>query len=117
MPHVVLEFSNNISEKKHLPELLKQCQQILVPHLPTQLASCKSRTIEYNCFLVGDGHPKNAFVHLSIKILAGRTEETLYKIGSFLMTLLKEYFAESLKNLNLGLSVEIGELEKTYFKN
>lgn len=115
MPHLTLEFSANILEKNDMVGLLKQCHLLLARDLPTALPHCKSRAIENNLYCVGDGQPNNAFIHVSIKIMPGRSEETLKKAGDHLMEALKTHFAESLKKLNLQITLEFSELQ-TYFK-
>lgn len=116
MPHLVLEYSDNVIEKNNFSQLFQQCHQILADMLPTDLMNCKSRAIECPVYYVADGKPDNAFVHLSLKIMAGRTDETLRKLGDQLMETVMEHFAESLKKKRLQISLEISSLDKNYFK-
>lgn len=116
MPHLVLEFSSNIIEKNNIQSLFKNCHSILEMMLPTNLISCKSRSIECNIFYIGDGQPKNAFVHLTLKVMPGRSPDTLKTLGDAIMNLLRSHFTESLKHLNLQITLEIIKLQKTYFK-
>ncbi len=116
MPQLTLEFSANILEKNNMTSLFKQCHALLAHALPTELASCKSRAIESSFYCVGDGQPNHAFVHVSLKVMPGRSVETLKNVGDKMMKILKDNFSESLKKLHLQLTVEISELQKTYFK-
>ena len=116
MPHLVLEYSANISEKSNFKALFAKCHQLLVEQLPTELASCKSRAIQQSDFYLGDGNTHNAFVHLQIKVLPGRTTEKLHNIGNNILPLLKDHFAHSLQTLNLQISLEIQDLSANYFK-
>lgn len=116
MPQLILEYSANVFEKNNSPELFKKLHLLLTEMLPTQLASCKSRAIEYNTYCVGDGNVDNAFVHINLKVLSGRSVDTLQNTGNKIIEILKNHFSESMQKLNLQMSVEISELAKTYFK-
>lgn len=115
MPQLILEYSSNIFEKKDLHSLLKKINAFLCEHLPTELFSCKSRTLESNTFVIGDGNENNALVHVHLKVMPGRTDKKLNDIGNAILVILKEYFSESAQRLNLQITLEIKELEK-YFK-
>jgi len=116
MPQLILEFSSNVIEKNNVLSLFKNCHSLLATMLPTDLDSCKSRSIECATYCVGNGNINNAFAHLSLKVMPGRRPDTLKKTGDSMMDLLKSYFTESLKKLNLQITLEIIELEKNYFK-
>lgn len=116
MPQLMLEFSSNIKEKNNLQNLLRDCHSILETTLPTTLQSCKSRAVERDCYCVGDGKTENAFVHVTLKVMPGRSQEILQAVGESVINLLREYFRASLKELNLQITVEILELDRNYFK-
>jgi 5-carboxymethyl-2-hydroxymuconate isomerase len=116
MPQLLLEMSSNVKEQENINHLLQACHAILADRLPTDLASCKSRAIIYDTYCVGDGNSNNALVNLTIKILTGRTQETLTSIGNSIMAILKNYFIKSLQELNLQITIEISELPQTYLK-
>ena len=116
MPQLILEYSSNVIEKNNLNNLFQECHSLLEKMLPTDISSCKSRSIERQNYYVGNGEPNNAFVHISLKIMPGRTPDTLKDIGDNIMAILKRYFEKSFENLNLQVTLEIMELQKTYFK-
>jgi 5-carboxymethyl-2-hydroxymuconate isomerase len=116
MPQLILEYSANIIEKASLFKLLNQINTYLSDHLPTELLSCKSRAYECNTFCIGDGDANNAFVHINLKVMSGREEATLNEVGSGIMHLLKDYLIESAIQHRLQITLEIEELQKTYFK-
>lgn len=116
MPQLILEHSSNIIEKNKLIDLLKTINQFMSDSLPTQLSSCKSRAAERNVYCVGDGDQNQAFVHINLKVKSGRKPEKLNDVGNQLMNILKQYFHESAQQLKLQISLEIEELQKTYFE-
>lgn len=116
MPQLILEYSSNILEKDNLFDILKNLNCYLSEKLPTELVSCKSRSIEHRMFCVGDGNKRNAFVHINLKVMPGRNLEKLNNVGNGMMDILKQYFHQSAKQLNLQITLEIDELQTTYFK-
>ena len=116
MPQLILEYSSNIIEKNNLINLLKNINKFLSESLPTELSSCKSRSVECGVYCIGDGSPRNAFVHVTLKIMPGRNLNKLTDVCNGVMNILKEYFHESAQKLNLQITLEIDELQKTYFK-
>ncbi len=115
MPHLILEYSSNVLEKNTFPKLFEKCHILLAEKLPTERKSCVSRAIECNQYCVGEGQPNGAFIHVSLKVKAGRTFEVLQKTSDALLAAIKAHCSESFKQLNLKVSLEIRELEKTYF--
>ncbi|MGB4191529.1 MAG: hypothetical protein WBJ81_03160 [Rickettsiales bacterium] len=116
MPQITFELSDNILEKDITKSLLV-IHHILVDNLPTKLSACKSRILRHQHFLVGDGSPKNAFIHVAVEVLKGRTKQTLELCGQKILTMLQKDFALSNSELNLKLSVSIKELPDIYLRN
>jgi 5-carboxymethyl-2-hydroxymuconate isomerase len=115
MPHLILEFSENVIEKDSVKILLKNCNQLLTKLLPTNIAGCKSRAVEHHNYWIAEGEKENAFVHINLRVLKGRTEDTLQNLGSELIKLLENHFSKSLQSLNLQITIEISEFQN-YFK-
>jgi 5-carboxymethyl-2-hydroxymuconate isomerase len=117
MPHLILEYSDNVIEKNNFTDLFAQCHDFLAANLPTEIASCKSRAIGYSDYYVSGGQAKNAFVHVTLKILSGRSVAVLNKVGHQLLDMLNSYFVESHQHLQLQISLEIADLSDAYFKS
>lgn len=117
MPHLILELSDNIKISKQLNQLFAKLHHVLAEKLPTQLSSCRSRCIIHPLFFIGDQNEKNAFVHLTLKILPGRDDAKKKSIGKELFDLLDDFFRAGQNQLNITLSVEILDLDNHYFKS
>jgi len=116
MPQLILEYSDNIIETGQFSHLLQKCHKSLVEILPTDLASCKSRIIECKSYVIGDGQANNAFIHVSLKVMPGRPQNILQSIGQEILEIMSNHFNESLCKLNLQITLEVSELQSTYFK-
>ena len=91
MPHLILEHSANLLEKKTWPALFEKCHTLFAETLPTERKSCVSRAIEYDQYYVGEGKPNGAFVHVTLKVKAGRTPEVLKRTGEAVLAAVKEH--------------------------
>lgn len=115
MPQITLELSNNVLENE-FTDLLLSIHHILTKHLPTELRSCKSRVIRHQDYLIADGNANNAFVHLSINIMKGRTVELKNAVAAMLMETLQKTFASSFSQLDLQMTIAIADLPDVYSK-
>ncbi len=115
MPQIILECSQNVIEHSFSTVLL-QIHTILTEMLPTQMASCKSRVIRYDDYLISDGAGKNAFVHLSIGVLPGRSVDLLNAVASIILDKMKTALYQSLTELDLQITVAIQDLPPVYHK-
>ncbi len=115
MPHITLEYSNNVLEK-NINKMLIEMHELLSVQLPTQLKNCKSRIVRCDNYLIGDTNNNNAFVHLSILVLKGRSVELKNAIAAKLIQMLKEHFVESANHLDLQISVAIDDLPEVFQK-
>ena len=116
MPHLTLEYSSNLIERHNLTTLFKKCHETLALNLPTDINGCKSRAIECSDFYIGHGEKNNAFLHVKIEVMPGRSVLELQKTQEEIAKLLKHHFAVSLQNLNLQITIALDELPLRYTK-
>ena len=117
MPNIVLEYSSNVSEAIDFTDLFSSIHQVVHEVGSINLDNCKSRVVEIETFHIGDGHPSNAFVQLSVAFLAGRSNETKQQIGNECLAQLKQFYEKSMARLDLQITVEIADIQReNYFK-
>ena len=117
MPHIILEYTDNISIKKDFNQLFAGIHTVLSEKAGIDPGNCKSRAIKLTDYFIGEGEKPNAFVHLEIRIFQGRNLEIKQQIGNEILKLLRNYFNENSENLNIQITVEIIEMDgKLYFK-
>lgn len=115
MPHIVLECSDNIIEKD-FESLLLSIHHTLSENLPTDLSNCKSRVIRCTDVVMGNGDKNQAFVHVTISILKGRSAELLKQVSTLIMNQLVNAFPTSAQQYILQLSIAIPELPDNFEK-
>jgi len=115
MPQITLEYTANILEKD-LANALPEIHHIVCEMLKTELANCKSRLQSVENYVIGDGAKDNAFVHLTIALLPGRSTELLQSTAEIILNKLKNYFHQSLQKLNLQITIAMENLPEVYIK-
>jgi len=117
MPNIVLEYTSNVTEAIDFAMLFASIHQILHETGGIKLDNCKSRAIAIEQYHIGDGHPSNAFVQLSIAFLAGRRNDVKQQLGDACLAQLKRFYAKSRSRLDLQITVEITDIQReNYFK-
>ena len=113
MPHFVLEYTRNIKDEAHIPELLAKVNQVLIAQGIFPIGGIRSRAVELDQYSIADGEPHYAFVHGNLKIGAGRSEAQKKKTCDDLFAMLKEHFAELYNKRKLALSLELNEFSES----
>jgi 5-carboxymethyl-2-hydroxymuconate isomerase len=117
MPHLTLEYSNNLPAPVDFDTLFARLHATLAEIGPFPLALIKSRAVPHDVFRVAAGAPESVFVHLTVAILTGRDVEQRRRIGERLLELLREAFASAWAERPCDLTVDIREMPReTYVK-
>jgi 5-carboxymethyl-2-hydroxymuconate isomerase len=117
MPHIILEYSANLHELPSFNALFADIHQVLNREGGIKLENCKSRARIANDYYIADGHPKHAFIHLSIEFVKGRTREIKQAIGQECLKLVKDYYQAQISD-HLQITVLIDDIELDfYFKH
>jgi 5-carboxymethyl-2-hydroxymuconate isomerase len=117
MPHLTLEYTGNLVQQVRAGELLPALHRLLAQVAGIEAGNCKSRLVRLDDYCVGGGETRHAFVHLEIRILAGRAPEVKREIGAQSLAVLEDYFAPSLSEFELQITVEVIDMRRaSYFK-
>ena len=113
MPHFIAECTDNIREQADLPGLFAKVNEALAATGIFQLGGIRSRAHWLDTWQMADGKHDYAFVHMTLKIGAGRSLESREAVGEMLFALIKTHFAELMVARYLALSFELDELHPT----
>ncbi|PHM64923.1 5-carboxymethyl-2-hydroxymuconate Delta-isomerase [Xenorhabdus stockiae] len=111
MPHFYAECTENIRKEANLPELFAKVNQALADTGIFPQGGIRSRAIWLDTWQMADGKQDYAFVHMTLKIGAGRSTEDCQKVGEMLFSLIKAHFADLMAQRYLGLSFTMEELD------
>ncbi|USP41765.1 5-carboxymethyl-2-hydroxymuconate Delta-isomerase [Acinetobacter sp. XS-4] len=116
MPHVVVDYSDNLTGL-NAKQLLEEINTILIETELFSPEDIKSRARKDDVFLIGLGTDQ-AYIHVKAYILSGRTAEQKQLIGDQVLTVIsqKNYLQEDV-NQPIQLCVELIDMPREdYFK-
>jgi len=113
MPHFIVECTENIREQADLPGLFARVNEALAATGIFPLGGIRSRAHWVDTWQMADGRHDYAFVHMTLKIGAGRSLESRQQVGEMLFALIKDHFAGLMAARYLALSFELDELHPT----
>lgn len=117
MPHAILEYTENIMDDGDFVYLFDRLNEMLVETGGCDPKELRTRAYRLEHYRMGDGHPDNAFAHLTIKVREGRPPELVAAMGAAAMAILEEHFSMALAQQRCDLTVEIQEIPRhAYFK-
>ncbi len=118
MPHIIVEYTANLGPAARIPELLASINGTILaqrdeagaPVYP--IGGVRSRAIALEEFCVADGGDDYAFVHVTLKIGAGRSEAVERRTGDAVFAAVKAHFAELYATRPLALSLELARFSE-----
>lgn len=111
MPHIVVEYSANIRDRLELPRLIESLHTTAIGTGVFPIGGARTRAAERTHYRIADGHPDNAFVHVSLMIGAGRDMETKKRASQAIFDALVAHTAPLFAQIPLGLTLEVRELD------
>ena len=116
MPQLRLEYSSNITQPVLFEELFAGLHEALAQTAGVSVDACKSRAMRRATFRVGGGRPEQAFVHLEVGLLAGRSPERHRAVAAACLEVLADVYAPSLQALDLQITVEVRSMERESYQ-
>ena len=116
MPQMIVEYSDNI-QKLDAQTLMSDLNHALfdtglIGH-PDEI---KTRTRANADFLIGFGDTQQAYIHVCLAILTGRTAEQKAKMADALIAALQAFNAFQAQDLNVQLCVELTEMPREDYR-
>ncbi|HWO75184.1 MAG TPA: 5-carboxymethyl-2-hydroxymuconate Delta-isomerase [Bacillus sp. (in: firmicutes)] len=117
MPHIIVEYTDNIKDEAQIPELLKKLHDVLIAR-PTifPIGGIRSRAFELTNYRIADGTEDDAFVHVTLKIGNGRSSVDKKAACDEMFEVLKGHFSPLLEKRYLTLSLELYEFVNPTYK-
>ena len=117
MPHLIANYSANLADLDQ-QKLLKLVNTVLVETGLFSAHDIKSRIFKDEVFLIGLQNHQEAYVHLKLYILSGRTQVQKQAAGEALLRLLEQKgYLKNEAEYSIQLCVEVIDMPKeNYFK-
>lgn len=114
MPHLIIEYTDNLKDAIHISDLLEKVNQVLISKSDIfPIGGIRSRAVELHHYRIADGAEDDAFVHVTLKIGAGRSEKEKKETCDQLFEVIKDHFAAEFAKRYLALSLELVEFSET----
>lgn len=114
MPHLIVEYTGNLKPEADIAALLKKANRVLIDQGGTfPIGGIRSRAIELTDWCMADGEDDYAFVHITLKIGAGRDDTAKRKVCDALFEMVKTHFAALYAKRYLALSMELVEFSES----
>jgi 5-carboxymethyl-2-hydroxymuconate isomerase len=110
MPHVTVEYTDNLGAEARIPALLATINATLIAQdgvFPT--GGIRSRAIRLTEYRVADGAEDDAFVHVTLEMAGGRDPAVRQRALDALFAAIKAHFADLYARRNLALSMDVRE--------
>jgi 5-carboxymethyl-2-hydroxymuconate isomerase len=119
VPHVIVEYTDNLAPHTDIQSLLKKISCVLKERADTYpIGGIRVRAHKVTDYFIADGKEDDAFVHTTLKIGKGRSEETKQTTCEEIFDVVKDHFASVYEEKYLALSLELVEFQyKTYKQN
>lgn len=113
MPHLIVEYSTNLDQRISIRDLLKCVHEAALASGVFKIGGIRTRAEPRDLYIVADGDPDNAFIHIEGRIGKGRDAETRRRLAETLLAVLRDQTKNVLETSGLGLTVEIREIDDT----
>lgn len=118
MPQIKLEYTDNVELVKDISKVFSEIHLVLNQTAGIKLENCKSRAVQLADYYIGEGGTDQAFVHLEVRILEGRSVDLKKQTGNTLLEILKTSYSFDINPIGLQITVEIIDIIKDfYFKS
>lgn len=116
MPQMIVEYSNNIQNLDAQRLMMDLNQALFDTSLIGHPDEIKTRTRANADFLIGFGETGQAYIHVCLAILTGRTAEQKTKMADALISALEAFKAYQAKELTVQLCVELSEMPREDYR-
>jgi len=110
MPHITLEYTANLSSLD-VGQALRRLNLQLMESAHFDARDIKSRAIPLDSFLVGDCNSMTGFIHVTLRLLEGRTPQVRRMLAQSLLDALQPVVSSNVTHA-IQLTVEVCEIER-----
>ncbi len=111
MPHVVIEYSANLRPTVQIQALVDHLHASALATGIFPLGGLRTRAEERTVYRIADGHPDNAFVHVTLWVGHGRDEQTRLRASQQVFDDLVAFLKPEFERRPLGISLNLQELD------
>ncbi len=111
MPHLTVEYSNNLEADIDIDALIRVLHDTAANIEALPVGGLRTRAVARKHYRIADGHPDNAFVNLVLRIAPGRSFDVRKAVGEALFQALCHHLEPIYSSSAIAISLEIQELD------
>ena len=111
MPHFSIEYSANLAGKADMQVLVDIIHEAIVSLGPFPLGGLRVRAFPTETYAIADKLPENAFIDMSFRIGAGRSEAEKKRAGEVIFGAVSDHLKTLFDTPHFMLSLEIREID------
>lgn len=111
MPHIIVEYSSNLAARIDPDLLIERLHETAIGTGVFPVGGTRTRAAERSRYRIADGHPDNAFVHVTLRIGHGRDAPTKARAAQAVFDALTAHLAALYDAIPLGISLEVQEID------
>ncbi|MGP4010989.1 5-carboxymethyl-2-hydroxymuconate Delta-isomerase [Streptomyces sp. 4N124] len=115
MPQITVDYSEQLADDFDRPGFAQALHTAVVEIAAAKPPACKTQFRRTEDTTVGPDADGHAVVHVTLGLLAGRTDETKAQLTEAILGLLKQYVKPA-EGLMLHASAEVRNLDPSYRK-
>ena len=110
MPHLTIEYSTNLTPGIDIQALVDRLHSAAIETGVFPLGGIRTRAAAREHYRIADGDPSHAFVHVVLRIAAGRDQATRDRAGQHVFEALTSALAGVMETRGLAISFELQEI-------
>ena len=115
MPHIIVEYSDNLSQKLTESKVMRALHDCVAAH-NIEAYKIKTRMLKLSDYIIGEGQPQNSMVHVTLLLLEGRGTDFSETLGADFHDCLKTTLADQ-GVTDCATTLEVREMNSNlYFK-
>lgn len=111
MPHIIVEYTPNLGDLPFDAMLAAVTRRLAESAEVQDEADLKARVIRADWFRVGLADSGRGFIHVTVRIMAGRTEQAKQDFSQRVTDGMMEHMPEFADGLTVHLSVDVVDME------
>jgi 5-carboxymethyl-2-hydroxymuconate isomerase len=111
LPHVLIEYSSNLDAAVNFPSFLTALRDSALATGVFPIGGVRVRAYRADHYLIADGHPDNAFVHIMLRVGSGRDLDTRKRACDAIFATACDQLAALYERIPLGISLEMQEVD------
>lgn len=110
MPHIVMEYSDPVSERVSIGQLLEGLHQTAIGSGVFGASDVKSRAYACHDWLIGEHADQENFIHITLWLLDGRNEEQKRSLSHALLDVVQQHAPDV-----ASITVDIRDMDRRWY--